>query len=140
MTNIETLLTTVLERLDNINLRLLELEVDAEADRKRRIRADNELMFLLLAGDEKLKANIDLEAEEKFNHSLSNASDIHGLQVDFMKLENRLLYMPQDEKQRSVIVKRLDELTRSLAAVESRDPIVTGPLIVGLLRPAEDVS
>jgi hypothetical protein len=35
MTNLETLLTTVLERLDNINLRLTELEIDAEQDRKR---------------------------------------------------------------------------------------------------------
>jgi hypothetical protein len=85
----------------------------------------------------RLWEKVKLEAEEKFNHSLSNSSDIHGLQVDLMKLENRLLYMPQDEKQRSVIVKRLDELARRLDAVESRDPIVAGPLIVGLLRPAD---
>jgi hypothetical protein len=126
MTNIETLLTTVLERLDNLNLRLVELETDQTEDRIRRKKADDDLMFLLLAGDEKLKANIDLEAEEKFNAFLSNASDIHGLQADLNKLENRLLYTPQDQKQRSVLLKRLDDLAARVQELSERRPAVLG--------------
>jgi hypothetical protein len=102
------------------------LEFDAAEDRKRRIRADNDLMALLLAGNEKLKANIDLEAEEKFNAFLGNASDIHGLQVDLMKLENRLLYTPQDQKQRSVLLKRLDDLAARVQELSERRPAVLG--------------
>jgi hypothetical protein len=126
MTNLETLLTTLLERLNSLNLRITELEVGAEVDRKRRIAADNDLMVLLLRGDEKLKANIDLEAEEKFNAFLSNASDINGLTVELTKLENRLLYMPQDEKQRSVIVKRLDALAARVQELSERRPAILG--------------
>jgi hypothetical protein len=83
-------------------------------------------MALLLEGDEKLKANIDLEATEKYNHSESNSFDIYCLQNELNKLENRLLYMPQDEKQRSVIVKRLDDLSRRVEELAARRPAILG--------------
>jgi hypothetical protein len=74
--NLETLLLRVIDQQQDINLRLTELEVDQEADRQRRKKADDDLMVLLLRGDAKLKANIDYEGMEKYNHSLSNSLEI----------------------------------------------------------------
>jgi hypothetical protein len=104
-TTLETLLTTVLERLDNIDLRLVELEAQSDIEARDRRRASAQTNVLLFNGitvaaravdaergerieadaaleakDAALDARISSESDEKFNAYLDACSRLQALE------------------------------------------------------------
>jgi hypothetical protein len=121
-----TILTRISEQLQNLDLRLLELEMDAAEDRARRIAADTELRYLLLANDNELAEKIRADDLEKFEHNLSNSADIQSLQRDLSDLERRILNPQHIHGWRQIVVKRLDALAARVEEVAARRPAVLG--------------